>query len=86
MQVFERGGELLLFGNRTLEFWAPTGDSNVFLRTRVLGSTRASRSSTRCAKPTTASSSSGATGGQPQVCRLDGYQVRVVSTPDVETA
>ena len=85
VQVFERGGELLLFGNRTLEFWAPTGDVNVFLRTGGAGIDWGLAIFDTVRKANDSVFFIGRNlGGQPQVCRLDGYQVRVVSTPDVE--
>lgn len=85
VQVFERGGELLLFGNRTLEFWAPTGDSNVFLRTGGAGIDWGLAIFDTVRKANDSVFFIGRNlGGQPQVCRLDGYQVRVASTPDVE--
>lgn len=85
VQVFERGGELLLFGNRTLEFWAPSGGVEVFARVGgagidwglgVFDSVRKANSSVFFIGRNL--------GGQPQVCELQGYQVRVVSTPDVD--
>jgi len=85
VQVFERGGEVLLFGNRTLEAWAPTGAATVFERVggsgvdwglAVFDSVRKANSSVLFLGRNL--------GGQPQVCQLDGYQIRVVSTPDVE--
>jgi len=85
MQVFERGGELLLFGNRTLEFWQPSGDSNVFVR---VGGSGIDWGLAIFDTPRKANDSvlflGRNLGGQPQVCKLDGYTVRVVSTPDVE--
>ena len=85
MQVFERGGEVLLFGTRTLEAWAPTGTATVFERVggsgidwglAVFDSVRKANSSVLFLGRNL--------GGQPQVCQLDGYQIRVVSNPDVE--
>jgi len=85
MQVFERGGELLLFGTRTLEFWQPSGDASVFLR---VGGSGIDWGLAIFDTPRKANDSvlflGRNLGGQPQVCRLDGYTVRVVSTPDVE--
>lgn len=85
VQVFERGGELLLFGNRMLEFWAPTGATDVFARVGgsgidwglgVFDSVRKANSSVFFIGRNL--------GGQPQVCELQGYQVRIASTPDVD--
>jgi hypothetical protein len=85
VQVFERGGELLLFGNRTIEFWAPTGDANVFLRTGGAGIDWGLAIFDTVRKANDSVFFIGRNlGGQPQVCRLDGYQARVVSTPDVD--
>lgn len=85
VQVFERGGEVLLFGNRTLEAWAPTGTATIFERVggsgidwglAVFDTVRKANSSVLFLGRNL--------GGQPQVCQLDGYQIRVVSTPDVD--
>lgn len=85
VQVFTRGGELLLFGTRTLEFWAPTGGADVFARTGgasidwglpVFDSPRKIADTVLFIGQSL--------GGEPQVCMLNGYQVRVVSTPDIE--
>ena len=85
IQVFERGGELLLFGNRTIEFWSPTGDANVFLRTGGAGIDWGLAIFDAVRKANDSVFFIGRNlGGQPQICRLDGYQVRVVSTPDVD--
>ncbi len=85
VQVFARGGELLLFGSRTLEFWAPTGSADVFARTGgasidwglpVFDSPRKIADTVLFIGQSL--------GGEPQVCMLNGYQVRAVSTPDIE--
>lgn len=85
VQVFTRGGELLLFGSRTLEFWAPTGDSSVFGRVGGAGvdwGLPVFDSPRKVADTVLFIGQS--LGGEPQVCLLNGYQVKVVSTPDVE--
>lgn len=85
IQVFERGGELLLFGTTSLEFWAPTGGADVFARVGGAGIDWGLGvfDSPRKANNTVLFIGRNL-GGQPQVVRLDGYQAHVVSTPDVD--
>lgn len=84
-QVYTRGGELLLFGTRTLEFWAPTGDSSVFAR---VGGAGIDWGLPFFDTPRTIADTvlfiGQSIGGDPQVCLLNGYQVKVVSDPDIE--
>lgn len=84
-EVFERGGELLLFGGRTLEFWQATGGSEIFARVGGAGIDwgLAVFDTVRKANDSVLFLGSNL-GGEPQVCMLRGYQVQVVSTPDIE--
>lgn len=83
-QVFERAGELLLFGDQTLEFWNPTGADDVFARIggagidwglAVFDTVRKARDLVLFLGREQ--------GGDAQVCMLRGYQVQVVSTADI---
>lgn len=77
-------GELLLFGTGTIEFWTPdatTTFSNIKGTTQQWGLV-AQKSVQELGESmfflgTTAS-------GHPQICELRGYEVRPISTPDVE--
>lgn len=82
--VTDYRGELILWGGSTIEFWAPD-PSTVFAN--ISGSTAAwglvaqwsvQKLGEACyflgRQPS----------GRPQVCRLRGYQVEVVSTPDID--
>lgn len=88
VRVFVDGGEIMLFGNKTTEYWGATGAADFpfgpvqgaavewGLAARwslaKLGSAVAFLASNRL--------------GQVQVVMLTGYQPRVISEPDVETA
>lgn len=82
--VFVARGELLLFGSLSLEFWAPSGDSSVFARIGGSGVDwgLAYFDTVRNVGDTTFFVGRGQ-GGQAQVCRINGYQVVPVSTPDI---
>lgn len=78
-------GELILFGTQTIEFWAP--DDNVVFQA-ISGSTAPWGLVAQWSVQTLGNSLyflGNEPGGKPQVCRLTGYQVEVISTPDVET-
>jgi hypothetical protein len=84
--VFEARGELMLFGSQSIEFWAPTGDTDIFRR---IGSTGAQWGCSAPASIKKLEQSVVFLGRQSgdklrRVCVLDGYSPRPVSTPDVE--
>lgn len=82
--VYAFRGELLLFGSKSLEFWAPTGGTDVFAR---VGGTAAPWGlvSYQTIQPVDDTLFFvGRRGGEAEVCALSGYGVSIVSTPDVE--
>ena len=83
--VYAWRGELLLVGTRSVEFWAPTGDTSVFAR--VSGSVVP----WGCVSYQTIQQVDSSlfmlarnVGGDAEVIALQGYQAQAVSTPDVE--
>lgn len=89
--VFEAGGELLLFGSNSLEFWAPYagGASGQQPFIRVAGSTLqwgCEAIDTICKTGRGVTFLGSSNGGNPQVVALSGYQAEVVSTPEVEAS
>ena len=87
--VFSIRGELLLFGTKTIEFWQPTSDPDLPFQA-VIGSSEewglGFFDSVRDVNGTCMFVGRAGGAGQPQVCMLNGYQVQVVSTPDVDYA
>lgn len=87
--VFSIRGELLLFGTKTIEFWQPTSDPDLPFQA-VIGASEewglGFFDSVRDVNGTCMFVGRAGGAGQPQVCRLNGYQVEVVSTPDVDYA
>src|SRR5574343_522305 len=82
--VHAHRGELLLFGTQTLEFWAPSA-SDVFAR--ISGATTNWGLAAQWSVQTLGESCyflGTSANGKKQICRLNGYQVEVVSTPDIE--
>lgn len=87
--VFSIRGEILLFGTKTIEFWQPTSDPDLPFQA-VIGSSEewglGFFDSVRDVNGTCMFVGRAGGAGQPQVCMLNGYQVQVVSTPDVDYA
>lgn len=85
--VFSIRGELLLFGTKTIEFWQPTSDPDLPFQP-VLGATAewglGLFDTVRDVGGACMFVGRAGGAGQPQVCLLDGYSVKVVSTPDVD--
>lgn len=85
--VFSIRGELLLFGTKTLEFWQPSSDPDLPFQP-VLGATAewglGLFDTVRDVGGSCMFVGRAGGAGQPQVCLLDGYTVKVVSTPDVD--
>jgi hypothetical protein len=82
--VYAFRGELLLFGSKSLEFWAPTGGTDVFAR---VGGTAAPWGLVTYQSIQPVDDTlffAGRRGGEIEVCALSGYNVSIVSTPDVE--
>lgn len=78
-------GALVLWGTTTIEFWAPSTGTEVF--SNVQGSTAQWGLVAQWSVATLADSCyflGRNANGQAQVCLLNGYQVKVVSTPDIE--
>lgn len=85
VRVFAHRGELLLFGSETLEFWAPSGDQNIF--TRINGATAPwglSAFDTVGVYNGSLLFLGASRSARAQVVMLDGYSPQVISTPDVE--
>lgn len=83
--VWESRGELVLFGSRTIEVWGPSGDSRVFARLGGSGLQWGLVARGSLAKHDSGTVFVGTTAtGAPQVCYLRGYDVTVVSTPDID--
>ena len=85
--VFSIRGELLLFGTKTIEFWQPSSDPDLPFQP-VLGATAewglGLFDTVRDVGGSCMFVGRAGGAGQPQVCLLDGYTVKVVSTPDVD--
>lgn len=83
--VYSYRGQLLLFGTRSIEFWAPTGDADVFA---IVGGSGINwglyRHGTIQVVDDALFFLGRSSGSEFRVCALNGYQVRVVSTPEVE--
>jgi hypothetical protein len=85
--VFERGGDLLLFGNRTLEFWAPTTGVEVFARIGGAGVDWGLGAFDTVRKVNDSVFFLGRNlGGDMQVCELRGYEVQPLPNQDVAYA
>lgn len=84
---FESGGQLLLIGTQTIEWWAPSGGEAAFAR---VGGAAIDWGSTA---PASVQKFQGGVvmlarnrGGARQVIAISGYSAQVISTPDVEFA
>ena len=87
--VFEAGGQLVLFGTQTTEFWAPAaaGASGQMPFQRVGGAniqwgTTSVSTIKKCNDSVIFVGRN--QGGNRQVVQLKGYQTQVISTPDIE--
>lgn len=82
--VYAHRGELLLFGTKSIEIWAPTGATDVFARVGGTAVPWGLVAYSTIQQVDDALFFVGRRGGEMEVCVLTGYNVQVVSTPDVE--
>lgn len=82
--VYSFRGELLLFGTKSIEIWAPTGGTDVFARVGGTAVPWGLVSYGTIQPVDDALFFVGRRGGEAEVCVLSGYNVQVVSTPDIE--
>lgn len=82
--VYSFRGELLLFGTKSIEFWAPTGDTSVFARVGGAAAPWGLVSYGTIQPVEDTLFFVGRRGGEIEVCALSGYNAQAVSTPDVE--
>lgn len=82
--VYAHRGELLLFGTKSVEIWAPTGGTEVFARVGGAAVPWGLVAYSTIQPVEDALFFVGRKGGEAEVCAMSGYNVQVVSTPDVE--
>lgn len=82
--VYAHRGELLLFGTKSIEIWAPTGGAEVFARVGGAAVPWGLVAYSTIQPVEDALFFVGRKGGEAEVCAMSGYNVQVVSTPDVE--